>query len=302
MENKHYVYIYLDDRKPGFWRYKDFIFLFQPFYVGVGKNNRINSHLKKSKTDRNYLKKSIISKIQKEFSRDPMRFKLYENWGEDDAYIEEINIIKYFGRVCNKTGILSNITPGGKSSTTPSVKVIQMDTNGIFIKLWHSIKSTEDSGFCSGAVSKCCLGDYKHHKGFKWKYENPESMPKVRNIAQKPECPRCHGRKSDARSISCRKCDSLMKKESGCMHKIKWPTPEEMSKMVLEKRVNHIAKELGVDFKTIGRHCKSRGIEIPPKSYWNDKVRSKSICPKCGGYKKHTSTSCRVCSRNKLKL
>jgi len=36
----HYVYIYLDTRKPGNFIYDDMLFNFEPFYVGQGKNNR----------------------------------------------------------------------------------------------------------------------------------------------------------------------------------------------------------------------------------------------------------------------
>ena len=50
-ENKYYVYIYLDPRKPGKYYYPnmDVCFLFEPFYVGKGKNKQMYSHLKETK-------------------------------------------------------------------------------------------------------------------------------------------------------------------------------------------------------------------------------------------------------------
>ena len=43
-----YVYIYLDPRKPGKYTYEDLCFLYEPFYIGKGKNNRIDGHLYES--------------------------------------------------------------------------------------------------------------------------------------------------------------------------------------------------------------------------------------------------------------
>lgn len=40
-----YVYIYFDPRKPGNWVYGEFIFEFEPFYAGKGKDDRIDDHL-----------------------------------------------------------------------------------------------------------------------------------------------------------------------------------------------------------------------------------------------------------------
>ena len=44
-EDKFYVYIYLDPRKKGAFRYGEFLFDYEPFYVGKGCKNRIYQHL-----------------------------------------------------------------------------------------------------------------------------------------------------------------------------------------------------------------------------------------------------------------
>ena len=44
--NNYYVYVYLDPRKQGIYKYDNFEFNYEPFYIGKGKNNRCNRHLK----------------------------------------------------------------------------------------------------------------------------------------------------------------------------------------------------------------------------------------------------------------
>jgi hypothetical protein len=41
---EHYVYALLDPRKPGSYIYDSYHFEFEPFYVGMGINDRIDSH------------------------------------------------------------------------------------------------------------------------------------------------------------------------------------------------------------------------------------------------------------------
>lgn len=44
-----YFYVYLDPRKPGRYCYKDISFLYEPLYVGKGKNKRYLVHIKSLK-------------------------------------------------------------------------------------------------------------------------------------------------------------------------------------------------------------------------------------------------------------
>ena len=41
-KNEFYVYCYMDPRKPGKYTYDglDICFLYEPFYIGSGKNNK----------------------------------------------------------------------------------------------------------------------------------------------------------------------------------------------------------------------------------------------------------------------
>ena len=114
---EHYVYIYLDQRKPGKWVYENLTFDYEPFYVGVGKNNRINQHLQPKSRSNNSIKSNIINKIILETGELPIHYKIFENLSPEKSYEIEISIIKHFGRINLNTGSLSNMTDGGDKGT-----------------------------------------------------------------------------------------------------------------------------------------------------------------------------------------
>lgn len=52
--------------------------------------------------------------------------------------------------------------------------VLQYSLDGKLIKEWISAKSAETDGFDHSAISKCCRGKLKSHKGFIWKFKDYE--------------------------------------------------------------------------------------------------------------------------------
>lgn len=114
MDNKFYIYIYFDQRKPGRYVYGKYVFDYEPFYVGKGSGSRIEKHLTESKMFRiNKNKCNKIRDIINETKTNPLAFKYVEFLFEKEAYLLETDIIKTIGRIDLKTGPLTNKNDGG---------------------------------------------------------------------------------------------------------------------------------------------------------------------------------------------
>jgi len=118
MENNYYVYAYLDPRKYGRFSYDglEFSFLYEPFYIGKGKNKQMYSHLREKVTNtENRFKFRKINKI-KELGYEPIIITLLVNLTEENAFNLEKEFIKIIGRRCNdKSAPLTNIAIGGSA-------------------------------------------------------------------------------------------------------------------------------------------------------------------------------------------
>ena len=124
--NKFYTYVYLDTRKPGLHSYcglnnKRFVFDYEPFYIGKGCRNQINSHLyEKLDTTHNKFKVKVINKIKKETNNTPHVYKYKQNLSEKDSFSLERLMIRIIGRRNIVTGPLTNLTDGGEGPSNPS--------------------------------------------------------------------------------------------------------------------------------------------------------------------------------------
>jgi len=60
-----------------------------------------------------------------------------------------------------------------KEKIDRNVNIIQFSLDGIFIKVWKSIKEASDFyNINRSGISRCCKGEYKKCGGYKWKYLN----------------------------------------------------------------------------------------------------------------------------------
>jgi len=126
-EDRFYVYILLDPRKPGKFSYResDILFDFEPFYVGKGTGNQINCHDAEIHSNTRTRKANKIRKIYEETGQSHIKIKLFENLYEDVSFSLEIFLIKLIGRLDHQRGSLTNGTDGGDGA---SGKIVSKET------------------------------------------------------------------------------------------------------------------------------------------------------------------------------
>ena len=178
MEN--YVYVILDITKPSKWFYKDKEFDYEPFYVGMGIGYRHKAHLtlKLYTKESNFTKHKLIKKLI-EGGNPPLSLKIYENLDRETAKDIEIDMIKHFGKLIDKSGILTNITDGGDDNkynklggeNPHSKKVYQYSLDGKFIKEWDCLREVgRQLKLNFNTIGDCCRGKISTSYGFQWSY------------------------------------------------------------------------------------------------------------------------------------
>lgn len=197
MKNKYYVYVYLDQRNPGIWRFEDKIFEYKPFYIGKGTGDRDNVHVRPHMLRVNSFKSNMIKGIISETNEIPIHYRVYENITQDEAIDLEKKMIASFGRRDNKTGILTNCTDGGEGAnnfseqlkktmgSTHAKIVYQYNLSGELIKKWDSVISAyEVTGIFNSSISSSArLG--RTAGGFFWSYEYLGEKTKSKKITTK---------------------------------------------------------------------------------------------------------------------
>lgn len=165
--NRFYVYIYLDPRKPGEYKYGDFEFDYEPFYIGKGSNVRKFDFF----IGRNKFCLNKINKIIKTMDCLPVVITVKENLIEEDAFTLEIELIKIIGRLNLKRGPLTNLTDGGEgfSGYLPTeetrVKISRANTGlkrtkESRVRMSEAQKGKSLSGETRGKISKAFRKTY----------------------------------------------------------------------------------------------------------------------------------------------
>jgi len=99
----HYVYIWLNPLKEGKYFYEKLKFEYEPFYVGMGYNNRDIS----LKDNDGFL---VILEMIKRQKLEPIVIRFQENLHPFEAYKLETYLIKSIGQLKNNNGPLTNMT------------------------------------------------------------------------------------------------------------------------------------------------------------------------------------------------
>lgn len=152
-DRRFYVYVYLDPRKPGKYKYGEYEFNYEPFYVGKGSNNRDFVHLKlaKSTTIHNYFCCNKIKSLLKE-NYEPIIKRVQERLTAKQSYELEFLLTKTIGRININTGPLTNLAEGGEG---PINKIVSEETREKIRKAHIGIKNSEAT---KAAISKANKG------------------------------------------------------------------------------------------------------------------------------------------------
>jgi hypothetical protein len=123
-----YNYILLDPRKAGQYTYEglNFSLLYEPYYVGKGKKNRMYGHFQDYSLKDDILKNRKIKSLLKLYTKSILRqfvIQVNKNISNTTANEKEIQIIKAIGRIDLKSGSLCNLSDGGDGNNmSPTLK------------------------------------------------------------------------------------------------------------------------------------------------------------------------------------
>lgn len=73
-----------------------------------------------------------------------------------------------------------------KTNGKRSKRVLQLSLSGDFIKEWESTNECGRNGFDQSAVAKCCRGERKSHKGFRWMYYDDYKEKQLKELGCLP--------------------------------------------------------------------------------------------------------------------
>lgn len=148
-KNNFYVYALLDTRKPGNFKYGNWKFAYEPFYIGKGKGKRAAFHLlacgvkQSTSRTRSPIKVNKILSIRKSGKEPDIRY-IMENMQESDAFALEIKLIGLIGKKVDKKGPLTNITDGGEGTSGYVGDELHCTRKSIAAKRWYASLSDEE--------------------------------------------------------------------------------------------------------------------------------------------------------------
>ncbi len=147
----YYVYVYLDPRKPGVFKYDEQTFLFEPFYVGRGFGNRFKyvNHIRRGdKTTHKYHKINDILSEELE----PIVEIIFNDLSFEQSEEMECQMIYVIGRQDQGKGTLTNHTNGGKGVRGFSMPIKSEETLKRMSESQKGKKYTEETNKKKGCA------------------------------------------------------------------------------------------------------------------------------------------------------
>ena len=179
----------------------------------------------------------------------------------------KVKAVEYKGGKCQECGYCKSLAALTFHHRNPEEK--DFSISGRVVK-WEKLKPELDK--CDLLCSNCHLEEHERltEEG------RSELYTKIRKLVperQKPvlvmiPCHSCGKKvqrpKTSKTNIFCnQKCTHVH------LERVGWPDKEELEKLVWERPVTMIAKELGVSDKAIKKRCVKLGITTPGMGYWS---------------------------------
>ena len=190
-DEKYYVYALLDPRKKGSYKFGEYEFEYEPFYIGKGCGSRIKAHLYPSSLSKKNFKSNKIKSIINS-GNEVISIKLYDNLNEKESLLLEEMLIKEIGRINTGEGCLTNLTDGNDGisnciieKTRKPVYKICPETLKVLNCYDSMTLASEENNLEISNISACCLGKRGHvmSGGYYWSFN---SKPKRKNNCKKP--------------------------------------------------------------------------------------------------------------------
>ncbi len=162
-----------------------------PFYVGKGRDNRAWRHISlrnnKKLQRSNPHKFNTINKIING-GRNVIVKIISTHMTEIQAFKKEQLLIKKYGRIVDRSGLLTNLLKGGEGYTQDGKPVNQFTMWGEYIKTYKNAKeATRVNGWKNySTICGCCKGREKSYKGFLWAHvgQHPKILTKAKPVYQ----------------------------------------------------------------------------------------------------------------------
>jgi hypothetical protein len=195
----YYIYVYLNPLKNGEFCFGKTKVKYEPFYVGKGKEDRMNVH-NKVIDKRNRLKQYVINKIKLKH-KNPIILLLYENVTEYSAFRLEKYFINKIGRRDLGLGSLTNLTDGGEGTSgtiyTPEKRnnmisnkqgIIKYNINGVVVEKFENIidLSIKYPHLLTNHIHRACKSSGRRRiENHFWKYCDGELIGDVIELNDK---------------------------------------------------------------------------------------------------------------------
>lgn len=176
---EHYVYLLIDPRAG------------RPFYVGKGQGDRMLRHVwciksESRKKHSNPIKNKQIREMLAQGVQPEYQCEYFDT--KQEAFQREVQLIEFYGRRIDKSGILTNMSLGGDAPPVTNRKIVyQFKETGELVATYPSAEAAARViGVTSGNIRGVCIPGISQGvrcKGYLFSYMN--NCPQLKNTKER---------------------------------------------------------------------------------------------------------------------